>query len=104
MTDFHDAEDAKRYRARLRKQQRYSQNYRDKLEAANIPDRDEMARACLTALVDLLAAGPDAKTCGLVPGTMVSALQEKGFSRDGTMDRLRGMVRRARSKVQAHQK
>ena len=53
--DFHDAEDAKRYRARLRKQRGYSEKNRDKLKAEKAPDTDDVARACRRALIHFLA-------------------------------------------------
>lgn len=58
--DFHDGNDARRYRARLRRQRRYQADYRSKLKQVRAPQKADIAAACFEELLLVLARNPNA--------------------------------------------
>ena len=94
--DFHDGGDARRYRARLRRQRGYQANYRHRLKEKGIPQKDDLAAACLDELLVILARDPNA-----VPGFVGRVLRRvtQKFGREAAADRLTTMVERAAQKL-----
>ncbi|CAO4167143.1 hypothetical protein [Methylorubrum extorquens] len=60
--DFHDANDGRRYRARLRRQGRYQADYRSRLKGARAPQKADIAAACFEELLGMLGRNPSAAT------------------------------------------
>jgi len=60
--DFHDANDGRRYRARLRRQRRYQADYRSKLKEVRAPQKSDIAAACFEELLSILGRNPNAAT------------------------------------------
>lgn len=96
--DFHDASDARRYRARLRRQRGYQAGYRQRLKDGAIPQKDDFATACLDELLVMLARDPSA-----VPGFVGRVLRRvtQKFGREAAADRLTTMVQRTAQKLRA---
>lgn len=59
MPTFHDPRDLARFHRRLRKARDAQAAYRDRLQAAGVPERDDLAAASLRAFVRLLAQRRD---------------------------------------------
>ena len=98
MTDFHDAKDGQKYRARLRKQREYQRKYRERLIGEGAPERADIAAACLQAF--LLVAIVDPKQMGPLPRAMLDVLEKRGFSRSASLDSVNKMARRTHRHVQ----
>jgi hypothetical protein len=96
--DFHDGNDARRYRARLRRQRGYQADYRQRLKEKAIPQKDDFATACLDELLMMLARDPSA-----VPGFVGRILRRvtQKFGREASADRLTTMVERAAQRLRA---
>ncbi|KQP29995.1 hypothetical protein ASF49_15120 [Methylobacterium sp. Leaf104] len=96
--DFHDGNDARRYRARLRRQRRYQAGYRQRLKEKAIPQKDDFATACLDELLVILARDPNA-----VPGFVGRVLRRvtRKFGREAAADRLTIMVQRTAQRLRA---
>jgi hypothetical protein len=60
--DFHDANDGRRYRARLRRQRRYQADYRSKLKEVRAPQKADIAAACFEELLCVFGRNPSAAT------------------------------------------
>lgn len=58
--DFHDANDGRRYRARLRRQRRYQADYRLKLKEVRAPQKADIVAACFEELLGMLGRNPGA--------------------------------------------
>lgn len=99
MNDYHDPQDGRRYRARLRRQKDYQARYRDKLKADRTPERDDIAAACLRLILHRAASDPRGSMELLV--TIANDLAERSFSKRRTADRITAMVHRLREKHRA---
>lgn len=91
MTDFRDPKDGQKYRARLRKQREYQRKYRERLISQRTPERDDVAAACLRALINAVIRR-DERVVPLVVATL-DGLAAVGFDRQVAHARLRRMVR-----------
>ena len=91
MTTFYDPRDAQKYQARLRKQREYQRKYRERLISERTPERDDVAAACLRALIDAVIRR-DERVVPLVLATL-HGLAAVGFDRKAAHARLRRMVR-----------
>lgn len=98
MTTFHDAKDAQKYRARLRRQRDYQRKYRERLIGEGAPERSDIAAASLQAFLMILVT--DAKSMGRLPRMLFDVLEKRGFDRKTSIDVVdkmaHRMVRRAR--------
>lgn len=92
MTTFHDPKDAQKYRARLRKQREYQRKYRERLIGQRAPERDDIARACLRALIEAVIR----REAHAVPLAVAAldGLAAIGFDREAAHACLRRMVRK----------
>jgi hypothetical protein len=59
MTDFHET-DQPRDKVRKRKQAGYQADYRQRLKDDKVPDREDVAAACLRLVLSVWANRPDA--------------------------------------------
>lgn len=57
--DRHYADDARRYRRRLRRQREYQATYRERLKGAGIPETRDLAAAALEEILAFMLARPD---------------------------------------------
>ncbi len=60
MTDFHESDQPGRDKVRRRKQKGYQAGYRKRLKCGRVPDREDVAAACLRRVLAAWANRPDA--------------------------------------------
>ena len=90
--DFHDGNDARRYRARLRRQRRYQADYRSKLKQVRAPQKADIAAACFEELLVIL--GKDSKAVTGFVNAVLRRLSER-FDKQEVADRFSVLVARA---------
>jgi hypothetical protein len=92
--DFHTAEDARKYRRRLKKQRGYTADWRDGLRGANLPERDDVAAACLRCVLRAYGRNPEGWDV-FVNSILDELLRTKpDFDRAGTKNRISEMIDR----------
>ncbi len=92
MSDF-DLTASRRYRARLAKQRAYQAKYRAKRKTGRAPDREDVAKASLTASLDSFRHRPERTDSWMA--YIVSQLEVDGFDRKASATVVRGIVHRA---------
>ncbi len=60
MTDFHESDQLNRNKLRQHKQKGYQAGYRKRLKHKHVPDREDVAAACLRRVLAAWANRPDA--------------------------------------------
>lgn len=78
------------------KQSQYSEKYRQKLDATNCPDRDEIAAAALWVILDLMAEDENAMGKPFY-AALGRELQSRQFSPDASADKILRMVEARRN-------
>ncbi len=88
--------DAEKYRRRLRKQRGYQRTRRDVQADEGIPERDDVAKVVLAAILDKCADQP--KTVDAFIDQMAERLtkEKKPFDKDRSAEVLRAMIERHR--------
>lgn len=100
--DWHDQQDLARYRRRKKKQREYQAAYRERLEEAKIPERDDVANELLR--VFLMAAIADHRKVSELSIALFDGLEADGYNRPAAITRVRNMMRTARAKLRGSAK
>ena len=94
--DFHDRDDARRHRARLRRQRIYQAQYRSNLRTTRAPQKSDFASACFEELLTMLAQ--NSRAAGRFVERFTSRLTTR-FDGHAVADRLAALVKREAAKI-----
>jgi hypothetical protein len=83
---FHDPEDARRWRRRLKRQREYQRKYRERLIAERTPERADIAMACLEACMTI--SRHEFAQLGQLARAIVDRLARRGFDREHSIERI----------------
>lgn len=96
--DIYLANDARKYRNRLKKQRAYTENWREGLVAARLPERDDVAAACLRCVLRAAGRNPEGWET-FINSIIVELLRvSPEYNSQGTKVRIGEMVERQMKK------
>jgi len=94
---FHDPEDARRWRRRLKRQREYQRKYRERLIAERTPERADIAMACLEACMTI--SRHEFAQLGRLASAIVDRLVSRGFHRVHSIERIQQIAAKLKDRA-----